>query len=232
MLAGRLAFFDLREPAVAQRCYDSALTATRDAGDHAMAAAVLGHMAFIPAFANDTTQALELVDAAHQHCWHGVSPLVRSWLHCVASETIGRSTDPAGYQRRIELAEDSLTDDGDTAPEWFDFYDGSRLAGFAGYCALAAGDSEAAAARLQHALDRLAPNAGKQRTVLLADLATSHLDDTDHSAALLHEALDVVERDWYATGYQRVGEVSRRLPDGVLKTEIRDRHRSLSPAAW
>ena len=42
IVAGRLAFFDLREPAVAQRCYDSALTATRDAGDHAMAAACSG----------------------------------------------------------------------------------------------------------------------------------------------------------------------------------------------
>ncbi|MGH3734663.1 MAG: helix-turn-helix domain-containing protein [Micromonosporaceae bacterium] len=232
MLAGRLAFFDLREPAVAQRCYDSALTATRSVGDHVMAAGVLGHMAFIPAFESDADRALELVDAAHQHCWYGVSPLVRSWLHCVASEAIGRSTKPAGYQRRIELAEESLNVDQDAVPDWFDFYDASRLDGFAGYCALAAGDNDAAARRLRTSLDQLAPTATKQRTVLLADLATAHLDDVDKSSALLDEALDVLNQDWYATGHQRISEVARRLPEGPRKAEVQDRHRVLSPVAW
>src|SRR5439155_4638615 len=176
MLAGRLAFFDLRQPAVAQRCYETALTASREAGDHALAAGVLGHMSFIPAFAGDTAGSLELVEAAQQHCWYGVPPLARSWLHCAAAEAISRSTDPAGYQRHIDLAASAL-DSEDFVPEWLDFYDASRLNGFAGYCALAAGDNDCAALRLESALHDLAPVATKQRTVLLADLATAHLDE-------------------------------------------------------
>ncbi|MQA25776.1 MAG: helix-turn-helix domain-containing protein [Micromonosporaceae bacterium] len=232
MLAGRIAFFDLREPAVAQRCYDAALTATREAGDHALAAGVLGHMAFIPGFAKDTTQALELVDSAHQHCWYGVSPLIRSWLHCVASEAIGHSNEPKSYEHRVGLAEESLADGSEPTPEWFDFYDASRLSGFAGYCALAADDRATATTRLQAALDQLSPNAGKQRAVLLADLATAQVEDTERATALLHEALDAIEHDWYAIGHERVGEVGNRLPDGALKTEVCDRHRALSPVAW
>jgi transcriptional regulator with XRE-family HTH domain len=233
MLAGRLAFFDLQDPAIAQRCYDTALAATREAGDHALAAGVLGHMAFIPGFAKDASRALELVAAAHQHCWYGVDPLVRSWLHCVAAEVIGRSPDPAGYRRHVALAEDSLNGSGEALPEWFDFYDPSRLSGFAGYCALAADDRETAVGCLQTALDQLAASGGKQRSVLLADLATARINDLEQAAALLAEAIDVLEHDWYATGYQRVSGVAERLPDGAPKAEIQERKKSLaSTARW
>jgi transcriptional regulator with XRE-family HTH domain len=230
MLAGRLAFFDLRQPAVAERCYDVALAATREAGDHAFAAAVLGHMAFIPAFAGDTPRGLELADAAHQHCWYGVTPLVRSWLHCVAAEAIARSADPAGYQRRIGLAEETVTTT-EPAPDWFDFYDASRLDGFAGYCALAAGDGATAAAKLHTALTGLAPTATKQRTVLLADLATAHLNDPSHAATLIDDALDVLTDEWYATGHQRIGQVTGRLPDGPDKARVAERFGALAPVA-
>jgi transcriptional regulator with XRE-family HTH domain len=227
MLAGRLAFFDLRRPAVAQRCYDAALVATRDAGDHALAAAVLGHMAFVPAFTGESARALELIDAAHQHCWHGVSPIVRSWLHCVAAEAIGRSADPAGYRHRVGLAEESVSTD-EPVPAWFDFYDASRLDGFAGYCALAAGDEGTAAGRLQDAVDRLAPGAVKQRPVLLADLATAYRSEPAHAADLLDGALDVLSLNWYATGHERIGDVIATLPTSTDKARLSDRHLALT----
>ncbi len=231
LLAGRLAFFDLRQPAVAQRCYDTALDATREAGDHALAAAVTGHMAFIPAFAHDTAHGLELVEAAQQHCWYGVSPLLRSWLHCVAAETIALSSEPAGYRRRAELAEITAPITR-PAPQWFDFYDASRLDGFAGYCALTAGDTGDAAAKLAAALTGLAPTASKQRSVLLADLATAHLDDQDHAATLTGQALDALASDWYATGHQRIRSVIGKLTAGTERDHLRERCQALAPASW
>ncbi len=229
LLAGRLAFFDLQESVVAQRCYDLALSATRQCGDHALAVGVLGHMAFIPGFAGDARRARELLDVAHQHCWYGVTPLIRSWLHCVAAEAQARSSEPRGYQRRIGLAEESL-EAADRLPAWFDFYDASRLEGFAGYSALAAGDRQTATLRLTNALDQLASTAGKQRTVLLADLATA-ADDPGRAAGLLHDAIDVLARDWYATGHQRIGMVIAGLPTGPDKTGVLDRYRALAPIA-
>lgn len=229
MLAGRLAFFDLRQPSIAQHCYTIALNATRESGDHAFAAVVLGHMAFIPGFARETSRALELVDAAGQHCWYGVGPLIRSWLHCVAAEIVGRSAQPADYRRRIDLAEEAA-DSPEPAPDWFDFYDASRLDGFAGYSALAAGDITVAEQRLTRALASLAPAATKQRTVLMADLAMAHLGDAAQAAALVEQALDLLRVDWYATGYERVGMVASQLPVGADRDRVRDRYRALAPA--
>lgn len=231
LLAGRLAFFDLRQPAVAQRCYDTALDATREAGDHALAAAVTGHTAFIPAFAHDTAHGLELVEAAQRHCWYGVSPLLRSWLHCVAAEAIALSSEPAGYRRHTELAEITAPVT-EPAPQWFDFYDASRLNGFAGYCALTAGDTVTAAEKLQAALTGLAPTASKQRSVLLADLAAAHLEDRDHAATLTGQALDALAGDWYATGHQRVSAVIGELPAGTERDHLWERCQALAPAAW
>mgnify|MGYP000058548472 CR=1 FL=1 len=104
LLTARLAFFDLSQPAVAERCYDVALAATREAGDHALAATVLGHMAFIPAFGHQPANGRPLIDAALQHTWHGVSPMVRSWLHCVASKVEARAGAAAASRRHVDLA--------------------------------------------------------------------------------------------------------------------------------
>ncbi len=67
LLTARLAFFDLAQPAVAARCYDVALTASKKAGDHTLAAAVLGHMAFVPGFRRDPDGARNLIVAALHH---------------------------------------------------------------------------------------------------------------------------------------------------------------------
>lgn len=47
-LAGRLAFFDLKDSLAARGFYNLALESAREAGDHLQAAAALGHVAFIP----------------------------------------------------------------------------------------------------------------------------------------------------------------------------------------
>lgn len=212
LLTARLAFFDLGQPAIADRCFDVALTATREAGDHALAAAVLGHMAFVPGFGHDPDTARDLIAAATQHTWHGVNPLVRSWLHCVASEVEGRAGLGSAATHHVELAETSL-DSEQPAPEWLDFYNGARLDSFAGYAATISGDRDEAVARLQRALDRLDSDSGKQRSIVFADLARASADDDDRAAHYLHDALAALESEWYGTGLARVREARRGLGD-------------------
>ncbi|MGI5152328.1 helix-turn-helix domain-containing protein [Plantactinospora sp. CA-294935] len=227
LLTARLAFFDLSQPAIAERCYDVALTATREAGDHALAAAVLGHMAFIPAFGHDPVNARPLIDAALQHTWHGVSPMIRSWLHCVASEVEARAGAAAASRRHIDLAADSITGDG-TPPAWLDFYDAGRLHSFAGYAALASGDQIAAAVQLAQALTGL-NNAGvKQRSVVLADLATAYSSDGDRAADYLNQAIDALRADWYGTGLDRVRTVRPVLGDSRHGAQIDERVAALT----
>jgi transcriptional regulator with XRE-family HTH domain len=230
LLTARLSFFDLRKPDVAQRAFQVALEATREAGDHALAAVVLGHMAFVPAFSGRPAEATSLLDAALQHCWHGVSPWVRAWLYCVAAEAQARSAGPAAYQRHIDLAQAAIAGDPGDQPAWMDFFDASRLRGFAGYAALAAGAHQDAAEHLQVALDRLAPSAAKQRSVLLADLATAHRDEPEQATAYLDRAIDVLDQDWYGMGFDRVRAVARELPAGSAR-HIGDRLLEVVPAS-
>jgi transcriptional regulator with XRE-family HTH domain len=226
MLTGRLAFFDLGQAAIAERCYDVALAATREGGDHSLAAAVLGHMAFIPAFSNDSCTARALLAAAHQHAWHGVCAGIRSWLHCVASETESRARCTDESQRHVSLAENAFNNAGQ--PEWFDFYDRSRLDSFAGYAALVAGDEEEATRRLRLAFDHLGINGAKQRSVVLADLALANASEGDEAANYLHKAIDAIEADWYSTGFSRIRKTRLILGDSHHGTQLDERLNALA----
>jgi hypothetical protein len=217
LLTARLALFDLHSPAVAERCFDVALSATREAGDHALAAAVLGHMAFAPIFGPNPSQAHGLIDAALQHSWHGVSPMVRSWLHCVSSEAESRAGNGVTARHETDLAAKAM-ESAAPQPDWLDFYGSARQNAFAGYAALSAGDGSDAAAFLAAALDGLTEQDGKQRTVVLADLATAHQDDIERAADYLNQAVDALSADWYRTGFDRIRagrSMLRDSPDGT-----------------
>jgi transcriptional regulator with XRE-family HTH domain len=222
LLAARLAFFDLGRTAVAERCFDVALEATRQCGDHGLASVVIGHMAFIPAFGNDADAARCLLHAARQHTWHGGHPLVRSWLHCVASEAEARAGDCNASRHHIDLAL-AAADTTEPAPEWLDFYDSGRLTSFAGYAMLINGDYADAQRSLTEALDQLGPTGAKQRSVVLADLASCHVDDAERQAHYLNQALDAVETEWYQTGLNRIREVRGQLGDSALGAEVDER---------
>ncbi|MBG0818673.1 helix-turn-helix transcriptional regulator [Planomonospora sp. ID82291] len=227
LLTGRIAFFDLQQPVTAQRLFQTAILATRECGDHALAAAVLAHAAFVPGFARDEAAAQGLIEAAFAHAWHGVGPLTRAWLHCVASEIRARCGDAKGCLRHIDRADRAIDGTGDD-PAWLDFFGRARLDGFAGYSALAAGETAEAARRLDRALGALGDGEGKQRSVLLADLAAAHAgSDADLAIARLDEAVEALTGAWYATGYERIDRVQRALPDGREMQTVRERLHAL-----
>ncbi|MGH3839193.1 MAG: hypothetical protein ACRDSF_26375, partial [Pseudonocardiaceae bacterium] len=173
LLGARLAFFDLRQVALAEKCFEIATTAMRESGDHALAAVVYAHWSFVPGFAGDGAAAQPLLDAAAGHARYAAGPLLRSWLHCVHSEVSARTGAPAQSLRHARQAEDSLSTRGDD-PEWLDFFDPARLAGFLGYSQLIAGRTADAVVSLHCALEQLDDRAGKQRSVVLLDLAVAH----------------------------------------------------------
>ncbi|GII56686.1 hypothetical protein Pth03_50750 [Planotetraspora thailandica] len=223
LLSGRVAFFDLGNPPVAERLFQMSLAATKECGDHALAAAVLAHASFVPGFARDRAAAVGLLDAAFAHAWHGVGPLTRAWLHCVASEVAARCDEPKECMRHIDRADRAVDGSGDD-PAWLDFFEHARLDGFAGYSALTAGQHAEAARRLRSALERLGPTGAKQRSVLLADLAAAHAAaDQDQAAVYLSEAVDALEKTWYVVGYDRVQTVRQALPASSEFGAIDDR---------
>lgn len=228
LLASRLLFFDLAQGDAAEQFFQLADDAASTSQDHALAAAVLGHRAFVPGFAGQVQPARDYLSAAHAHARYAAGPLLRSWLHCVDAEVSARVGQSRASLTRIRSAEDALVTAG-TDPTWLDFFDASRLDGFAGNALLLAGRNREAAGRLQNAVDNLAETATKQKAVLLFDLAAAHAPtDAERAVATVRQACDLVGQAPYSTALQRIPDVRAALSATSYVGELDERVRALS----
>src|SRR6266540_3803979 len=193
----------MQDPMAARAYYNLALEAAREAGDHLQAAAAIGHVAFIPAAEYGFGAALDYL--------HGA---VASWLAAVESEMYTNAGNPTAALTAVDRARDALAAPGLSRElPWFDYYDATRLAGFAGYATLRAGRHDEARTELTAALGTLPRAAIKQRAVFLADLATVELHDgdVDHACRIASEAAEQLHRAGYATGAGRLRELRTAL---------------------
>ena len=218
LLAGRIEFFDLQSPAVAQDSLVVALQAAQDAHDSLLGSAALAHMAFIPAFSGDPKRAGEARDkirAAREFARRGTaSPEMLAWLDAVEAETETRFGDTRKALQLIAHAEDIYaSQEPRPSPPWLDWFSPVRLAGFKGNTLLAARQPAAAKVTLQHVLDNRPDGAVKQRSVILGDLAAVAVaeDDPDEACRLAGLALEQLTHTWYATGMDRVRAVRESL---------------------
>jgi hypothetical protein len=233
LLVARLAFFDLQGlEHIARSAFESATTGVGRAQDHGLAVAVAAHKAFVPGFAGNLPDALPFLDAAERHWRHSArSPLVRSWMHCVAAEVCARSGQGKESRYHIRQAQEYLTKRDGSAPLWLDFFDSSRLAGFAGNTALLANRHDEAAMWLQQALDDLGADGVKQRSVLLLDLAAAYAStEPERALALAVEACDHLERDYYQTAVDRIPNVRHALSGSRLASQLTERAGALLAA--
>lgn len=214
LLAGRIEFFDMREPDRAQHTLLRALQAAGEADDSLMGSAVLAHMAFIPAWDGDRDAAVERMVAARTYARRGpASAELLAWLDAVEAECETRCGHPRTALHLIGHAEDVLEDDNEhPSPTWLDWFSAVRLAAFKGNTQLTAGHLPQARETLLGVLDALDPEE-KQTTVVLGDLAAVEAAAGDPEAACGYalRALDQLERTWYAMGMDRVVEVRRAL---------------------
>lgn len=210
MLAGRLAFSDLHDATQARGFYGLAYEAATQAGDDALAAVAIGHLAFLPAREGNTAAAVDYLGGAVAHARRTGAPAINSWTAAVESELLA-TDNPEASLHAIDRAE-SLFDGqaSEPPPAWFDYYSSERLTGFHGYALLKTGLVDEARAVLSAALDGLAPGALKQRAVFLLDIATSHIlgkaPDIDCACDLATMAVDSLCVAGYATGVDRLRE--------------------------
>ena len=213
-LAGRLAFFDLKDSLAARGYYNLALESAREAGDHLQAAAALGHVAFIPAADYCYSAALDYLRAAgHQTSKHP-DGRVASWLSAVESEIRTNAGTHAEALGAVDRAREKLADPGLIADlPWFDYYDSTRLSGFAGYALLHDKQFEGSRAALTDAAEHLPRAAVKQKAVFLADIATVELagGDLDRACATAGDAAEHLRRAGYAVGVGRLREFRRSV---------------------
>lgn len=214
LLAGRIEFFDMRDADRAQQTLLRALQAAGEADDSLLGAAVLAHTAFIPAWAGDREAAVERMVAARTYARRGPASVdLLAWLDAVEAECETRCGNTRTALHLIRHAEDLLDAGGEHAnPEWLDWFSPVRLAAFKGNTELRAGHLPQARTTLLGVLDALDAEE-KQRTVVLGDLAAveAAAGDPDEACRYAVQALDQLERTWYAMGMDRVREVRRAL---------------------
>jgi tetratricopeptide (TPR) repeat protein len=226
LLAGRIEFFDLRQPEQSSETLLRALQAAGEADDPLLGSAILAHMAFAPGWADDRETAIERMMAARTYARRGdASAKLWAWLDAVEAECETRCGDPRAALRLIHHAEDALSSGSQhPTPDWLDWFSGVRLSAFKGNTQLKAGHLPQARQTLQEVLDDLPPESDKQRTVVLGDLAAVEAADSHPEAACQYaiQALDQLAITWYATGMERIREVRRTLAPWQNEQCVRD----------
>ncbi|MFF4588819.1 transcriptional regulator [Streptomyces sp. NPDC001388] len=215
LLAGRIEFFDLREPSAANETLLLALQAAGEADDQLLGSAIIAHMAFVPGWAADREAVLERMTAARTYARRAsASAEFLAWLDAVEAECETRCGDTRTALHLIGHAEDVLKAGNDhPSPEWMDWFSPARLAAFKGNTQLIAGHLPQARDTLLGALEGLSPAEDKQRTVIYGDLAAveAAAGDPERACDYACKALDQLTVTWYATGMDRVREVRRML---------------------
>ncbi|KIH98015.1 hypothetical protein LP52_15990 [Streptomonospora alba] len=215
LLVGRIEFFDLRQEADADATYVRALQAAGEADDPLMGSAILAHAAFIPGWDGDREKAAERMRAARTYARRGQpSAEFLAWLDAVEAECETLCGYPREALRLINHAEAVLAEAGDEAsPEWFNWFSPVRLAAFKGNTQLKAGQPAQAKETLLGVLDVIGAESGKQRSVVLGDLAAAAVAQKapEEACAYAEQALNQLATAWYATGMDRVSEVRRSL---------------------
>jgi hypothetical protein len=142
----------------------------------------------------------------------------------VEAEMHTNAGNPTIALHAIDRAREALAAPG-LVPElpWFDYYDATRLHGFAGYATLRAGRYDNARTELSAALGKLSRSAVKQRSVFLADLATVelHEGDVDHACRFAADAAYQLHQAGYATGAGRLRDFRAALEPWNTTTPVR-----------
>ncbi|MEV4873237.1 transcriptional regulator [Streptomyces syringium] len=226
LLAGRIEFFDLRQPEIAGETWVRALQAAGEADDALLGAAILAHTAFIPGWEGDREKASERISAARAYARRGsASAGMWAWLDAVEAECETRCGHTRTALHLIGHAEGILTAGSEHAsPVWMDWFDVTRLKAFKGNTQLKAGHLPQARTTLLEALDELPDGSDKQRTVIYGDLAAVEVAARHPEEACVYaaRALDQLTVTWYATGMERVREVRRGLVPWQHEPCVRD----------
>ena len=217
LMAGRMEFFDLRKPDQAGDTYIRALQAAQEANEPLLGAAVLAHSAFIPGWTGDRTGMGERMAGARAMGRRGpASAEMLAWLDCVEAECETRCGNLRAALHLLNHSEDVLTSGNEyETPEWMDWFSPVRLAAFKGNTQLKAGHTQAARDTLLRVLDELPSDAGKQRVVVLGDLAGVEAAERHPEQACdwALQALDQLAASWYEMGMDRIREVRTVLQE-------------------
>jgi tetratricopeptide (TPR) repeat protein len=210
VLTGRVSWL-LENRGEARQCWSLAADLGREAGDDTLVAEALANQrvfySMVPnrGMYGQPDRALAILDAAEAHLTPESSPYARTMVHLLRAEDHASNGDATLAERDLNAAEDALRSAGTRHDGYYAQWDEYRIAGFRGSCALALGQPEEAAVRLEKALDNTCPTLVGQRCAVQTDLATAYAmqDEVEHSTSLLMQAVNAAERSGLGELIQR-----------------------------
>jgi tetratricopeptide (TPR) repeat protein len=225
LLAGRLAFFDLQLPAPAERYYEAATSMAEEADNRPLLAAISGHRAFIPGFGRRPGEAHSHLDRARRDVGSANDYTMSSWLASAQAEIAAVNSEIGLSLVALEQAREGLEHiEADAPPDWLEWFSRARFQSFEGYCLLKAGKPDHALGTLEAALDGLTtPNDGKQRAIVLADLADTQrtLGNLDEACRLLTDAGEFASSTGYNTGKERIRTIRAKFAPWNLEPAVK-----------
>jgi hypothetical protein len=212
-LAARLAF-ETGDDETAHTLYTDAAGVAGRLKDLSYRAAIrVSHTMVTLHAANDPDVGMSLARVATVDAHQGTSCAVRARAHAVHAEACARAGHAREASEALERARKTvaqLTDD-----DRNNGFNGDRLAGFEGLCALHSGDIRRAHDHLDRSLVTLGTSSRNtvQRGIVSADLAVARLRLGDPAACveLMHEAVDITAASGGRVAAQRIRQVRREL---------------------
>lgn len=222
-LAARLAF-ETRDDETALALYRDATTIAGRLADRRHRAAVRASHAMVSLHAaNDPNIAYGIARAAVLDAHQGSAYRIRARAHAVYAEVCARTGQHRESRTALDRAWQTADQVGQQGPD--SAFDGDRLNGFEGICALHTGEVSRAHDRLSRSVAALdLPRDAVQRGIVSTDLAvaTLRLGDARACTVLLHKAVDITAQTGGRVSAQRIRQARRELRPWRTETFVVD----------
>jgi hypothetical protein len=216
-LAGWLAI-DMHEHAAARAVLNVSIDAARESDDLALLAFSLGNLGHAHSAAGRPLDALCLMERAREIGMANATPTTRAWLSAVEAHAQASLGDREACWRTLGRADEAMAEpECVEGPAWMYFFNQAQLSHWTGHAQLRCGDAAAARDALGHAYDTLDRSFVRERSVIVADLATVHVlqGDFQKGSQLAGEALDLTAVAGSSRAIQCLRDLRSRLDPAV-----------------
>jgi tetratricopeptide (TPR) repeat protein len=218
----------------AQAFYVTALRCSADAADPLTGAHILAGMGFQAMLAGRTADALSLLGSAQDRAGRLASPRLEALLASRQARAHARAGDQRACGRALNRAETALEKarDSNAEPDWIYYFDEAELAAQAGACWADLRQPDRARPLLDEALDNLASQYVRDRTIYHARSAQTHLHSGNLDLAChdLTAAAELVRQTGSVRSIATIREARRAMSAYAREPIVREFDQTLARA--
>jgi tetratricopeptide (TPR) repeat protein len=194
------------------------IDAARESDDLALLAFSLGNLGHAHSAAGRPLDALRLLERAREIAMANATATTRAWLAAVEAHAQASLGDREACLRTLGRADEAMAEpECVEGPAWMYFFNQAQLSHWAGHAHLRCGNAAAARVALEHAYDTLDRSFVRERSVIVADLATAHVvqGDFGKGSQLAGEALALTAVAGSSRAIQRLRDLRSQLDPAV-----------------